>query len=490
MSSVTSLKRKNMKRVYSLLFLGLLFLVNCQTSNENSVTIQGQVTDERTGVGLPGAAVIIVSPDELGSNFASTDSSGNYSFGDITITQATDVTFRASQTGYISATRSITIIPGQAFTLDFELSEEGSDSGGDTGGGGDEPVVGGEPGIPAAIVLTDVSETAINIRQTGGTVNTTFSFIVQDSSGRNMNEDTPVEVNFRIIKGPDGGEAVVPERVETNDEGAVVSNLFSGDSAGVVRLEAFIEREDGVRIASSPILIAINGGFPAPDRFFVAPINYNVEGYGYLDPSLNYPITASVGDRYGNPVKIGTAVDFRTDAGRIDGSAITDDRGFATVQLSPDGSSPGSGTADVGFFTVTAKTVDEDNEYIERDIRMLFTTREAIITFTSGAFDIPANGSDNISFTVTDLNGRPMAAGSTISVSSQGDIEITGDSNIKLGDFFTGGAGRTQFTVTAQDVDDLNNTAQGASVTVTVSTPSGNSTSATITGTRRKVPGN
>ncbi|MBO6524415.1 MAG: carboxypeptidase regulatory-like domain-containing protein [Balneolaceae bacterium] len=478
-----------MKRVYSLLFLALLFLVNCQPSDEDSVTIQGQVTDERTGVGLPGAAVIITSPDELGSNFASTDSSGNYSFGGITITQATDVTFRASQTGYVSATRSITIVPGQAFTLDFELEEEGSDSGGDTGGG-DEPVVGGEPGVPAAIVLTDVSETAINIRQTGGTVNTTFSFIVQDSSGRNMNEDTPVEVNFRIIKGPGGGEAVVPERVETNDEGAVVSNLFSGDSAGVVRLEAFIERNDGVRIASTPILIAINGGFPAADRFFVAPINYNVEGYGYLDPGISYAITASVGDRYGNPVKVGTAVDFRTEAGRIDGSAITDERGFASVQLSPDGSSPGSGTADVGFFNITAKTVDEDNEYIEKDIRMLFTTREAIITFTSGAFDIPANGSDNISFTVTDLNGRPMAAGSTISVSSQGDIEITGDSNIKLGDFFTGGPGRTTFTVTAQDVDDLNNTAQGASVTVTVSTPSGNTTSATITGTRRKVIGN
>ena len=491
MSTFTSLKRKKMKRAYSILFLGLLFLVNCQPSDDDVVTIQGQVTDERTGVGLPGAAVIITSPDELGTNFASTDSLGNYSFGDISITQATDVSFRASQTGYVSTSRSITIVPGQAFTLDFELVEEGSDGGGDSGGdGGGDQVVEGEPGVPAAIVLTDVSETAINIRQTGGTVNTTFSFTVQDSSGRNMNEDTPVEVNFRIIKGPDGGEAVVPEVVETNEDGSVVSNLFSGDSAGVVRLEAFIIRDDDVRIASTPILIAINGGFPAADRFFVAPINYNVEGYGYLDPSLNYSITASVGDRYGNPVKVGTAVDFRTDAGRIDGSATTDDRGFASVGLSPDGSSPGSGTADVGFFTVTAKTVDEDNEYIERDIQMLFTTREAIITFTSGAFDIPENGSDNIAFTVTDLNGRPMSAGTSISVTSQGNIEITGDSNVRLGDYFTGGPGRTEFTVTAQDVDDLNNTAQGASVTVTVVTPSGNSTTATLSGTRRKITGN
>ncbi len=488
MSSLPSLKGKKMKRVH-LFFLSSIFLIiACQPSDDDFVTIQGQVTDDRSGVGLSGAALIITSPDELSGNFASADSSGNYSFGSIDITEATDVSIRATQTGYDSDTRTITVVPGQSFTLNFELSEEGSgEEGGDDGGG---QVVEGEPGIPAAIVLTEVSETAINIRQTGGTVNTTFSFIVQDSSGRNMNEDTPTEVNFEIIKGPNGGEAVVPERVETNEDGEVVSNLFSGDSAGVVRLEAYIIRDDGVRIASSPILIAINGGFPAADRFFVAPINFNVEGFGLIDPSIQYAITASVGDRYGNPVKVGTAVDFRTEAGRIDGSSITNDRGFAAVQLSPDGSRPGLGTAEVGFFTVTAKTVDEDNEFIERDITMLFTTRTANITFTSGNFDIPADGADNVTFTVTDQNGYPMAAGTTISVTSQGDIGVTGDADIELGDFFTGGAGITNFTVTVQDLDDINSTSQSASVTVTVTTPAGNVTSATLTGTRQKVIGN
>lgn len=488
MSSLPSLKGKKMKRVHSLIALVLFLVISCQPTDDNFVTIQGQITDERTGVGLAGAALIIASPDELSGNFASADSLGNYIFGSIEISQATDISIRATQTGYESETRIITVVPKQSFTLDFELNEEGTgDEGGGDGGG---QVVEGEPGIPAAIVLTEVSETAINIRQTGGTVNTAFSFVVQDSSGRNMNEDTPVEVNFRIIKGPNGGEAVVPERVETNDNGEVVSNLFSGDSAGVVRLEAFIVRDDGIRISSSPILIAINGGFPAADRFFVAPINYNVEGYGYLDPSINYPITASVGDRYGNPVKVGTAVDFRTEAGRIGGSATTDDRGFATVQLSPDGSSPRAGTGEVGFFNVTAKTVDEDNEYIEKQFLMLFTTRTANITFTSGAFDIPANGADNITFTVTDRNGYPMAAGTTINVTSQGDLAITGEAQIELGDYFVGGPGITNFTITVQDTDDASSDTQSASITVTVTTPSGNTTTATLTGTRQKRIGN
>ncbi len=478
-----------MKRIYSYALVLLVFLVGCQPSNDNKVTIQGEVIESPSGNGLPGAAVIIISPNELSGTFTSSDSSGNYLFDNIDISEATEISIRASQNGYNSAEKTITALPEQTINLNFTLSEEGTDPV-DGPGGGDEPIVGGEPGKPAAIVLTAVSETAINIRQTGGTVNTTFSFIVQDSSGRNMNADTPVDVNFRIIKGPNGGESVVPQRVETNEEGVVVSNLFSGDSAGVVRLEAFILRDDGARISSTPILIAINGGFPSSDRFFVAPKDFNLEGYGYLDPSIRYGITASVGDRYGNPVKTGTAVDFRTEAGRIDGSATTDDRGFATVQLSPDGSKPNEGNADVGFFTVTAKTVDENNDYIIRDVLLLFTTRTAIISFTSGNFSIPANGSDIVNFTVTDQNGRPMSAGTTITVESLGDIEVTGDADIELGDYFTTGSGKTDFTVTIADSDDENNSQQNATLTVTVTTPSGNVTTATLTGNRSKINGN
>lgn len=478
-----------MKRISSYALVFLVFLISCQPSSDDLVTIQGEVNDSSSGDAIAGAALIITSPDELSGKFTSSDSSGNYLFDDIDIIEATEISIRTSQNGYNSSEKTVTALPKQSISLDFNLAEEGSGTGGEDGGG-DDPIVEGDPGIAAAIVLTNVSETAINIRQTGGIVNATFNFIVQDSSGRNMNEDTPVEVNFRIIKGPNGGESVVPQKVETDATGEVVSNLFSGDSAGVVRLEAFIVRDDGIRISSTPILIAINGGFPSADRFFVAPKDFNLEGYGYLDPAITYSITASVGDRYGNPVKTGTAVDFRTEAGRIDGSAITNERGFATVQLSPDGSKPGEGTSDVGFFTLTAKTVDENNDYIIRDVILLFTTRTANINFTSGSFTVPANGSDVVNFTVLDQNGRPMSAGTTITVESLGDIEVTGDVDVRLGDYFTTGPGKTDFTVTLKDSNDEDSSPQGATMTVTVTTPSGNVTTATISGTRSKVKGN
>lgn len=456
----------------------------CQNNDDNFVTIQGRVTDN-TGTGLAGAAVVITSPAEYSSEFTSTDSTGRYVFGDLDITEATEVTIRASQTGFNTDTKSITALPEQIYNLNFELSDETTGGGGgDTGGGGD--AVAGEPGLPAAIVLDAVSRESINIRQTGGQVSTTFSFTVQDSAGRSMDEDSIVPVNFRIINGPDGGESIVPTRVDTDDDGRVVTSLFSGDSAGVVRMEAYINRQDGAYISSSPILVAINGGFPAPNNFFVAPVNYNLEGYGFVfpgAPSERYSVTASVGDKFGNPVKVGTSVDFRTvNAGIISGSAATDENGFASVNFFPNGATPTGHPNGVGFFDVRAHTIDENNNDISKTVTLLFTTRAATITFESGSLLVPAygQGTTSVDFSVTDGNGYPMAAGTQIEVTSDAGIDVTGDNDFTLGDYFTPGPGRTLFTVSLSNSDENNDTPIDAILSVTVTSPSGWETNRTF----------
>lgn len=479
-----------MKKLSSICLLVLL-LISCQSADDDSVTIQGNVKDDDTGVGLADAAVIINSSGDLNGTFTSSDSSGAYIFKDLNIGEATDLSIRATLSGYETSTKNVTALPGQLINLNFNLVEESDDTPGPVTGGDDDDIVEGEPGVPAAITLENVTEESINIRQTGGISSTTFSFSVQDSAGRSMDASSPVTVNFRIINGPEGGEAVVPTTVETNDEGKVVTSLFSGDSAGVVRVEAYINREDGEVISSKPVLVAIHGGFPSPDHFFVSTPNRNIEGYGYIYPSAPeniYSIIASVGDRFGNPVKQGTSVDFRSlNSGIVQGSSVTNDDGFAGVRFFPNGATPTGHPDGIGFFDVQAHTIDEDNNSINRTITLLFTTRTAIITFTDTDFDVPANGSDNVSFTVTDLNGYPMAAGTTISVSSTSGIEVAGDASIKLGDYFTGGTGVTDFTVTLSDIDETSSATVSSSVTVTVTTPSGNQTSATLTGSRAKV---
>ena len=261
-----------MKPFYALILLVALVITHCKPEDDSFFMARGTVRDAVSGEGIPNVAVVIASPEPFSTQYRSTDSSGVYIFDNLDVTEVTSITFSASKNGYVTGMETITAIPDNSETVDFDLVLEGSEVDDDDD---DDEVVGGKPGVPAAIVLTDITETAINIRQTGGTVNSVFSFVVQDSAGRNMDENSPTDVHFQIIKGPNGGEAVVPETVQTNANGEVVSSLFSGNVAGVVRLEAFIIRDDDVRISSTPILVAINGGFPAADRFFVAPVNSN-----------------------------------------------------------------------------------------------------------------------------------------------------------------------------------------------------------------------
>ncbi|MEP5943133.1 MAG: carboxypeptidase regulatory-like domain-containing protein, partial [Balneola sp.] len=358
---------------YHLLSLFVLFLFvtinSCSTDNaDDDVIITGQVSDSDSGDPILGATVEIESPEEL-SDFVKTDSSGNYQFTGISIDEVTDISLTASSANFGDATQTLRVAPSDVLNnIDFELTP--NDSQGPDDPGGDE--VSGDPEGAAAIILERISAESINIRQTGGQVSSTFTFVVQDSAGRAINTEGAVNVEFSILKGPGGGETVIPSSVTTNAAGQAVTSLFSGDSAGVVRVRALIDRSDvGLTIVSEPILVAINGGFPAPDRFFIASANTNLEGFGLIsgnNSSLEYDIVASVGDKFGNPVKRGTAVDFRTQgAGIIEGSALTNEFGTATVKLRPDGSRPSSDPQGTGFFTVKAKTVDENNDFVNQD---------------------------------------------------------------------------------------------------------------------------
>ncbi|XWN38362.1 MAG: hypothetical protein ROO71_05350 [Balneola sp.] len=481
---------------YHLLSLFVLFLFvtinSCNTDDaDDDVIITGQISNSDSGDPILGATVEIESPDEL-SDFVKTDSVGNYEFTGISIDEVTDISLTASAANFGDASQTLKAAPSDVLNnIDFELTP--NDSQGPDDPGGDE--VSGDPEGAAAIILERISAEAINIRQTGGQVSSTFTFVVQDSAGRAINTEGAVNVEFSILKGPGGGETVIPSSVTTNAAGQAVTSLFSGDSAGVVRVRALIDRSDvGLTIVSEPILVAINGGFPAPDRFFVASANTNLEGYGLIsgnNSSLEYDIVASVGDKFGNPVKPGTAVDFRTvGAGIIEGSALTNEFGTATVKLRPDGSRPTTDPLGTGFFTVKAKTVDENNDFVNQELKLLFTTSQALISINPNSVNIPADGAQSFTYTVTDLNGNPMSAGSDISVSVATGLEASGDVGFSLGDFTAPGAGSTEFGFTVSDTDDENSDVIGTSITITVTSAStGSTTSLTIQGTRAKTGG-
>ena len=348
----------------------------------------------------------------------------------------------------------------------------------------------------ASIILEAVTEEVLNVSETGGVVNSAFTFSVQDSAGRNLDLNNQTEVTFSILAGPDGGEGITPVTAMTNASGKVTTNLFSGTKAGVVQVQAEIVRDDiGLTIRSRPVAITIHGGFPDEDHFSIAPEDYNFEGYTIN--GLPNELTVILGDKFSNPVKPGTAVYFSTTGGIIEGSGSgnTDENGFVSVNLisgdpRPDDSQTINGTIfpRPGLATLTAQTVNEDNQIIEKSTNVIFSTSQAIITANPTTFDLQPGGGATFTYKVTDLNGNPMAAGTQITVEAGDGMEITGDNSVNLGNYIFPGSGATDFTFSIRDIDEESDAAAALSISITVTAPSGTeTTSSPITGTRRKV---
>lgn len=468
--------------------------VGCEsTSSNDTVTVTGVVINSVTGDAISDAIVEVVSPDAY-ATVTVTDENGAFSLEFVDVSETITLNFQVTKTGYIETSFQIAISssllevqPEDPITLTPISSGDDDD---------DDGVVSGPSEGAATIVLKSISETSISIKETGGIVNSVFTFQVQDSSGRNLDLNNAVDVTFSILNGPNGGEGILPLTVTTNGTGQATSSLFSGNAAGVVQIQAQIVREDvGLIITSEPVAITIHGGFPDKDHFSLTPDVYNFEGYSIAGNTNT--ITAIIGDKYSNPVKPGTAVYFRSTGGIIEGSSTghTNDQGFATVQLISGGQLPDdSQTIDgtpfprKGLATIIAQTVNGDNEVIEDSINVVFSTSSALISANPTTFDTLApGGGATFNYTVTDLNGNPMAEGTTIVVDAGEGIELTGDANVTLGSSLFPGPGATEFTFSIRDIDEESNEPADLSISITVTSPSGEITSLTpISGVRRK----
>lgn len=475
------------RALFLLSALALTFLFSCTQDSDDNVLIQGSVTDEATGAAISGATVQITLPAEYSDIFNRTNSEGNYSLGDFSVSSVTDLTITASATDYITRTRTLKVAPGDNITdFNFELAQEG----GDEPGGGDDGGVAGESGGAASIILTGITEDAINIAETGGIVNSAFTFQVQDSAGRALSSSQAVDITFNIVSGPTDA-TITPQVIRTNSSGSATSNLFSGYTAGVVKIEAEIVREDiGLTIRSKPVAIAIHGGFPDLNHFSISITEANFEGFD--TDGVRDQIQVVVGDKFSNPVKPGTAVYFETTGGVIQGSGSghTDADGVVTVDLISGGdrgllNHPILG---FGYATVTATTVNEDDEEISRQIDVLFSAPPSYdnIQLNPETFAIAANSGENFTLTVTDYNGNPLPVGTTVAIEVADGLEVTGG-DIEIPNALIGGPGVTEFEFSVADTDEETSNVQDTNITIKVTTPGGAKASRSFTGTRAKM---
>lgn len=426
-----------MKRNVFFVFLFFLVLMGCkkkavepEVPQQKTVILSGSVFESVTGSPIDSAVVKVtgITPQIV----TYTDSTGKYRVS-FEVETETDVKVIAFKEGYEPDTVAVLAIPGRTVNVPSLLLKRTAP----------ETPTSGEP---ASIVLVSQTTKSIGVKGSGSVETAQMVFEVQDSSGKPVDLAHSVEVSFRIGSGPGGGEFIYPPKARTDAKGRVTANIVSGTKAGVVQIVA--ESNVGSKtIRSLPVVIVIHGGLPDSAHFSIAPEKLNFPGYNVF--GLRNKITAYVGDKYGNPVKPGTAVYFTTTGGIIEGSALTNEQGQGSVDLISAEPRPVHPVLGPGYAVITATTADENQRTIKAETIVLFSGIPQI-TVEPTTFDIPNLGSQVFNYTVSDQNGNPLAGGTTIRVTIDGkDIRALGDLDITIPD--TRDRSWTRFSFAIQD---------------------------------------
>lgn len=473
------------KAIVACLLAGMTLFPACESANDSNetTTVSGAVyTLQSDGDYIPVANALVTS--QTVSVFAQTltNSQGGYTLNlDIGEDESKQIELEISKVGFFNGTATVLAQKGSnAIVSDVTLARINADSG---DGGGDLPT--GSSGKAAHIVLENSPDPHIYVRSSGLQETTVLVFRVTDSEGRLVSDDNAVEVNFSIKNGPGGGEYVFPESM-TTENGLCYTVLSSGTVSGAVQLEATFQNENGT-FSAIPPRVAIFGGLPDEDHFSVAIERANIAGrvhFGILDN-----VTAFVGDQYSNPVAPGTIVYFSSDYGIVDGAAVTDEMGRATVSFMSAAPLPPDPINDP-FATISAWTYGDTltNLTLSAETTVLLSAATAPIGINPSTFTYDAtNQPSNFSYSVNDIFGHPLVGNTTISVKAT-DGDLFGDTQVTLDDARFSGSGTTDFNFTWAPGDSLE--APQVYITIEVTTPSqGNGRASTsIAGMRDWTP--
>jgi hypothetical protein len=441
-----------MKKIFNLIplfFLAALF--SCTTNKDATSpdqsatsTLTGKIVNEITGDGIENATVRAT--DGTNEKGATTDADGNYTIK-IDLFKDTELTLVTYADGFYKDTSTVFAIKGEKVSVPLIKLKQSSNTGST------------QSGKAASVYLFSQSATFVGVKESGSNETAQLIFEVLDSSGVPINDKNSVTVNFSFGSSPGGGEYLFPSSVKTNSLGKASCTFNSGTIAGVSEVIATIT-SDGKTIKSRPILIAIHGGFPDINHFHVASEKLNYPFLGGVGHDINF--TAYAGDKYSNPVRLGTSIYFETTSGIIGGSNQTDNLGRATVTLLTQ-PYPNHSTYGKGFFVVTAKTVDENQTSITTNTLRLLSGFP-LITVTPSTFSVELGSSVSFNYTVMDINNNPIASGNKISVTAKGaDVELAGSTSIEMPDVLYG---MTNFSFTLTNVAD---SAKTRPITITIS---------------------
>jgi hypothetical protein len=430
--------------------------------------VLGRVFDAQSRLPLNNATVTLVS--SLLTDSVATSYGGEYSFS-INLQGLPSISglLKIARTGYKPQSASFNAEAGKLSSQDFYLIRDTVTSIRDTS----------KSALYAhSIAFVGMTSREISVYGVGGTESTILTWEVRDSLGFPIDIDHRDTVEFILMGTPtdttNGNYAayVSPSKAITNASGRIATTVNSGTISGVLQFIAKIHREtDGFWIISTPVIITVNAGLPDQSHFTIGADLFNFPGYDWVNNTDG--ILVQVGDKYSNPVKLGTAVYFNTTGGVIDASGFTDRFSHAKVTLYSgkplpktsglDPSYYGDGT---GYARIRAYTLGENSVPISDSILILFSGVPKIEVVSPypypmpDSFEVPSRSSSGtIHFKVTDENGNPLSGGTHIAVTLQYtpppltdyNFRTTGDVDVTLDDVRERGPGSTEFSFEVVD---------------------------------------
>ncbi len=275
-----------------------------------------------------------------------------------------------------------------------------------------------ESGDPSNVVFIGANRQSIGVKGAGQPETANLIFEVRDDRGVAVDSlhstfvrfllDGPVKVIDPDSSSTDSIATLSPDSVLTDAHGQVSVTLHSGYFAGAVEVSGRV----GERIGGRAIAIAIRGGPPDESHFTIQPnrcVTTGIEG----TPTDTTLISVTLGDRFSNPVTPGTVLRFRSSGGVIEGSAVTDTLGIATVLLRTTRPWPEN-----GIDTIEAQTIDFQDREI-RAVTTMLVTGPTIATFdTADGWEIPFGSYHDFVLTVADLYGHSLSAGTEILITA------------------------------------------------------------------------
>ena len=309
------------------------------------------------------------------------------------------------------------------------------------------------------------TDKSIVIRGQGGinrTETATLRFRVFDVFNRPL---AGKQVNFSVV--PSGAVQLNKVTDSTDQNGEVITTVNSLDTPTTFRVQAVLPgtatagRAD---ISTASDSIVVTTGLPVQRAFSLGASQGNVDGWSY-DSGTATPaavVTVLLADGFGNPVADGTPVVFQTNLGAIGSSSTggcTTVNGGCSVPFrtqNPRVATPGTpatpcntgagasaDTTRTGVATICASTTDGTNTQFAKTT-ITFSDETLARAYVNGSAT-PSNGDlGNASandpkvflLQLTDLNGNPLPANTTVTITGLANAALVEISPAKVPSIF------------------------------------------------------